>query len=575
MSKKRKEIDNNNNNSSSSSSSSSSNETKRSRINGEISILNHRKNKSKKDDMIDLTSDSIVETIFGYNIFENDDDDNNDKSLKKFPFPCPNPIVVKGNDRLLTVLKEQLYDLDIDMMLENTASESIHVWLKGIDKDKDNSLDSITVDTASNAKSLYNAGHSLYCRASQELENEVISKVLEEVGVGINTSNSDRFRRGEIETFFSRKGHLTDFHVDFQENFTIQLTGKKKWTFCNSSILSPIRGCTPHYNGNGQDKSVAEQQLKVLKLGNPDFDPQEFKSTDTWSVVLEAGDTLYHPAGIWHKVECIEDSISINISMIGASYAEVVCCGLQQLLWEKDKYRQPVNTLNLSNTYEVMKNIFNDIPCILQKLTPADFMLTFAGDDAVDNDDDSNDEVDDNSNSSSSSSIPENEKVINLHLGILLDELSTASKIRINPLAQVLSEKDLQSLGWSNNSYEKSPGDELYVVHSGFGNEYLESLCQKSIVIPSELTFVIPHLFRFMKIVKESLFPSKRLFPNSISNEPYHHIYTAMKLNSITVEEFMLIGSTNNNKENKKNYEKKMFIFLTGFIKAGLVVLED
>jgi hypothetical protein len=223
-----------------------------------------------------------------------------------------------------------------------------------------------------------------------------------------------------------------------------------------------------------------------------------------------------------------------------------------------------------------MKNIFNDIPCILQKLTPADFMLTFAGDDDVDNDDDSNDEVDDNSNSSSRSSIPDNEKVINLHLGILLEELTTVSKIRINPLAQVLSEKDLQSLGWNNNSYEKSPGDELYVVHSGFGNEYLESLCQKSIVIPSELTFAIPHLFRFMKIVKESLFPSKQLFSNSISNnEPYHHIYTAMKLNSITVEEFMLIGSTNNNKENKKNYEKKIFIFLTGFIKAGLVVLED
>jgi hypothetical protein len=71
---------------------------------------------------------------------------------------------------------------------------------------------------ADQALKLYNAGHSLYCRASQELESEVIPKVLEEVGVGINTSNSDRFRRGEIETFFSRKGHLTDFHVDFQES---------------------------------------------------------------------------------------------------------------------------------------------------------------------------------------------------------------------------------------------------------------------------------------------------------------------------------------------------------------------
>jgi hypothetical protein len=462
-------------------------------------------------------------------------------------------------------------------MLENTASENIHVWLKGVDKIKDNSLDSITVDSASHAKSLYNAGHSLYCRASQELESEVIPKVLEELGVGLNTSKSDRFRRGEIETFFSRKGHLTDFHVDFQENFTIQLTGKKKWTFCNSSIVAPIRGCTPHYSGVGQDKSVAEQQLKVLKLGNTEFDPQEFKSSDIWSVVLEAGDTMYHPAGIWHKVECIEDSISINISMIGASYAEVVCCGLQQLLWERKQYRQPVNTLDLTNTYDVMKNIFNDIPCILQKLKPSDFLLTFAGDDDEEEEADENAESEDNSSSSSSNSIPDSDKVINLHLGIILEELTTISEIRINPLAQILSEKDLQSLGWSNNSYQKQDGDEIFVVHSGFGNEYLESLSQKSIVVPSHLKFAIPSLFRFMKVVKDSLYPSKILFPNTIDNTPYHHIYNAMKNNSITVAEFMMIDNdTTNNKKNgkKKDYEKNILIFLTGFIKAGLIILE-
>ena len=570
---------------------------KRQRISGEPILLNHRKNKSGSDDMIDLTNNGIVETIFGYNIFNNNNDIDNDNddmkknknNVKRYSFPNPNPIVVKGNENILTILKEQLYDLDIDMMLENTASENIHVWLKDIDKIKDNSLDSITVDSASHAKSLYNAGHSLYCRASQELESEVIPKVLEELGIGINTSKSDRFRRGEIETFFSRKGHLTDFHVDFQENFTIQLTGKKRWTFCNSSIVAPIRGCTPHYSGVGQDKSVAEQQLKVLKLGNTDFDPQEYKSSDVWSVVLEAGDTMYHPAGIWHKVECIEDSISINISMIGASYAEVVCCGLQQLLWERRQYRQPVNTMNLANTHDVMKNIFSDIPCILEKLKPSDFLLSFAGDDEDevpeadndnDNDDDDDDDEDDgdvDGESEDNSSIPDIDKVINLHVGIILEELTSSSEIRINPLAQILSEKDLQSLGWSNNSYQKQDGDEIFVVHSGFGNEYLESLSQKSLVVPSQLTFAIPALYRFMKVVKDSLFPSKILFPNTIDNTPNHHIYNAMKNNSITVAEFMAIGNdATKNKKNdkKKDYEKNILIFLSGFIKAGLIVLE-
>ena len=37
---------------------------------------------------------------------------------------------------------------------------------------------------------------------------------------------------GEIETFISRKGNYTDWHMDFQENFTIQIKGSKKWKIC-------------------------------------------------------------------------------------------------------------------------------------------------------------------------------------------------------------------------------------------------------------------------------------------------------------------------------------------------------
>jgi hypothetical protein len=29
--------------------------------------------------------------------------------------------------------------------------------------------------------------------------------------------------KGEIETFLSRAGHVTDFHSDYMENFTLQL----------------------------------------------------------------------------------------------------------------------------------------------------------------------------------------------------------------------------------------------------------------------------------------------------------------------------------------------------------------
>ncbi len=42
---------------------------------------------------------------------------------------------------------------------------------------------------------------------------------------------SDGKTMGEIETFFSKKGNLTDYHIDFQENFTLQIKGSKIWRF--------------------------------------------------------------------------------------------------------------------------------------------------------------------------------------------------------------------------------------------------------------------------------------------------------------------------------------------------------
>ncbi len=45
--------------------------------------------------------------------------------------------------------------------------------------------------------------------------------------------------RGEIECFASCKGHVTDWHADYQENFTFQLKGKKKWTLKARQLAPP------------------------------------------------------------------------------------------------------------------------------------------------------------------------------------------------------------------------------------------------------------------------------------------------------------------------------------------------
>lgn len=125
------------------------------------------------------------------------------------------PLKIEGGSHRVEDLKELLYDLDILEMLQNTASETIQVWMRPSGEGT-NKLISTTATDAEQAYKLYKAGHSIYCRAPRELEVYVIPRMLKELGHGILNPGHDRYSRGEIETFFSRKGHLTDFHTDFQ-----------------------------------------------------------------------------------------------------------------------------------------------------------------------------------------------------------------------------------------------------------------------------------------------------------------------------------------------------------------------
>jgi hypothetical protein len=418
------------------------------------------KNKRKNSEIIDFTDGSmpILTSIMGSNVGD---------FMTNFK---RNPYVIKGNDRILSALKDQLGDFNVETMLESSASDNYHVWLKQT-SNHGNKLESIIVEDASHALKLYNAGHSLYCRAPKDLEDIVISRCLKELNFSIGCSNSDRYRRGEIETFYSNKGHLTAFHTDFQENITIMLTGKKKWRFINSSLTHPLRGCTPHYY---QSNDVAETQLKVLKLSDSMFSVNEYinnKKNKPYEVIIEAGDILYHPAGIWHEVECIENSISINISLVGVTYAEVVSNAIQQLLLQNDKYREIVNVSHQKNALQVIQNIFDEIQSIVTgKLVPNDILTNHCF-------------------------VKECDPV--LYISKFNSKLSIlANKLRINPLASLLLVNELKELGWSENTDEDetsstssasssssltAPSYGTLVVHINYGNESYESLIRAEI----------------------------------------------------------------------------------------------
>jgi len=421
-------------------------------------------------------------------------------------------VVVRGSkERLTEIINDFMWGLDVSSILENTASENgIHCWLKTAGQNvgdvKTSSLDSISVDQASVALKLHNAGHSLYCRASPELESVLVPKLLDELGIGVKNADSDRFRRGEIETFISKKSHVTEFHTDFQENFTFQLSGFKRWWFRDSTASAPMRGCTPHF-GTKQAPSVVETQLKALRLGQPLFSAEEFMKSSVvdgeTSIVLGPGDVLYHPAGVWHRVECLEDSVAINVSLVGASLAELVGSAVTQMLCADSRWRGPVRVgglqeedhMALLRAGEVLKAASD----ALKLLIPSDILplrsirgecdllplvgggKSEVGSESSNDTEGSQDEGDD----SSEEGVFDVTDLAVINLPVFF---SSARRFRLNPLAVLTSGADLIVNGWTPpaSCENLEPEVSLVLVHINFGNEMLESVSRSLLAVPTE-----------------------------------------------------------------------------------------
>lgn len=134
----------------------------------------------------------------------------------------------------------------------------------------------------------------------------------------------------------------------------------------------PLRGTTPHYKSSSD---VIENQIKAARLSNPDyqFGKQDLDNNafgDEIDIIMDAGDVLYFPAGMWHKVETLEEGVSINISLMGTTYASLLCKTLEHALLEKQEWREVICSLRDTgcDVVENLKTLINDLPSVLEKL---------------------------------------------------------------------------------------------------------------------------------------------------------------------------------------------------------------
>ena len=121
--------------------------------------------------------------------------------------------------------------------------------------------------------------------------------------------------------------------------------------------------------------STMEQQLKAGKLADPAFGfDREAVEAAAEEVVLEPGSMLYFPAGCWHRVEALDDSVSINISLVGQNWSDLVASGLRQRLWSLAPWRRLVRADSYGHAVEQLDGMLRQLQLEVSALRATDFL---------------------------------------------------------------------------------------------------------------------------------------------------------------------------------------------------------
>jgi hypothetical protein len=143
-----------------------------------------------------------------------------------------------------------------------------------------------------------------------------------------------------FNAYLSPPGSGFNWHFDSRIASTLQIEGTKRWRFSNRPTIAWPRANgtlwadgTAHYT----DPTVVAQDWEQLAA---------FDETDTTDVLLEPGDLLILPAGVWHEARGGSGgSLALNLSFTAVSYTLLVRNLLDALLTADPGWRSPAPVL--------------------------------------------------------------------------------------------------------------------------------------------------------------------------------------------------------------------------------------
>lgn len=231
------------------------------------------------------------------------------------------------------------------------------------------------------ATACYSAGHSLYFNPPVEIQRKYISELANDLGLDfgatLGCADEEECFGGDIEVFAVSGKHVTPWHWDAQENFTVQLTGTKRWSVRAADIphvLTNLHPSSSNQNGKREDMKVHRTctNNEITQPIEGYWGPEH----GVYTFLLRPGSVMYLPAGIWHRVEAEDEegSLSINFSMGGARWADFFQRRVATLLWKDPRWRERIHVKSPSAAREHLRQLLQTLPGLLSNVTPEDLL---------------------------------------------------------------------------------------------------------------------------------------------------------------------------------------------------------
>ncbi len=173
---------------------------------------------------------------------------------------------------------------------------------------------------------------------------------------------------GRCSIFAARAGSGAPPHFDFGYGFNLQLRGRKRWWMAeNHHVAEPTVGY--------RIKDPPPRELQIYC----DRELPRTMPRDAESFVLGPGDVVFNPRGVWHRTECLDDSLSLEFDFSPRSRADVVLATLRTRLLRDAAWRRPAFDLigggeraAAAAAAAELDGLLADLPGIVAELESAD-----------------------------------------------------------------------------------------------------------------------------------------------------------------------------------------------------------